>query len=215
MEQKRISGSEMKRTKVKICGLRRPEDVRYINQYRPDYCGFICSEPFWRYVPENQLAVLSAAVDPGIRRVGVFVNDPPEKVADYVRKGLIDIVQLHGKEDDAYIAALRGKMREQGRTAKILKAFKITGEADIEKAAESSADCVLLDSGTGSGRTFDWRLIRDIGRDFFLAGGLGPEKIREAIRLFHPYAVDISSGAETDRKKDPEKIRKCIEAAAG
>lgn len=211
MEQSRKAGASPG-TKIKICGLRRPEDIEIINRYRPDFAGFICSEPFWRYVPEEKLGELTAKVAPGIRRVGVFVDDSPEKAAEFVRKGLIDIVQLHGQEDEYYIRSLRKIMVFYGRTAPVVKAFRIRSAADITAAAHSIADLVLLDGGTGSGKTFDWQLIRDIGRDYFLAGGLNPGNIREAVGRFHPFAVDVSSGVETDRIKDPEKIEKCIEA---
>jgi len=207
-------------TKIKICGLRTPEDIEIVNRYLPDYAGFICCSRFWRYVDKETLRSLSLHVAPGIKKVGVFVDDPVETVSSYIDEGLVDLVQLHGHEDDDYIEALRSsiamqKKQEQSpdsaNSACIIKAFQIHSEDDIRAAASSRADLVLLDSGQGSGRTLDWRLIRDIGRPFFLAGGLDPDNLREAIDRFHPYAVDISSGVETDRHKDENKVRLAVE----
>lgn len=197
-------------TKIKICGLRTREDIEIINRNRPDFAGFICCSRFWRYVPKDTLLDLSAMVEPGIRRVGVFVDDPVETVSSYINEGLVDLVQLHGKEGDDYIEALRAAIGAQ--KTRIIKAFQIRSEDDIKAAASSRADLVLLDSGQGSGRTFDWRLIRDVGRPFFLAGGLGPDNLEEAVGRFHPFAVDISSGVETDRHKDPDKVKRAVEA---
>lgn len=146
-------------------------------------------------------------LDPEIPAVGVFVDGDPWEIASLAEYGIIDMIQLHGNESEEYISEIR-KL-----TAKpIIRAFKIRSGEDIERARDSSADYVLLDNGKGTGETFDWTLIRDIGRPFFLAGGLHAENVTDAVQRFHPYAVDISSGAETDGMKDPEKIRSCIEA---
>ena len=201
------------RARIKICGLRAEEDIQAVNRFRPDFCGFICAPQFWRYISKEKIRQITADLDPAVRKVGVFVDQPPEEAASYLQDGTVDLLQLHGHEDAAYIRRLR-EITGSGLPGqhRIIKAFRIRGEEDIRAARESEADLVLLDNGTGTGERFDWSLIRDIGRDFILAGGLNPENLREAVERFRPWAVDISSGAETDRKKDPEKIRACIEA---
>lgn len=196
-------------TKVKICGLRRMEDIEAVSLYRPDACGFILSQPFRRYVPKEQLAQLKAKLDERITAFGVFVNEPLSAVEEYVREGLIDAVQLHGEEDDSYIKALRKDF--PGLT--VMKAFTVKSEEDLEKAAASSADLVLLDSGKGTGKTFRWELLREFSRPYVLAGGLNPDNVQEALKTLHPYGIDTSSGVETDGFKDSEKIRLFIERA--
>lgn len=213
-------------TRIKICGLRRPEDIDMINRCLPDYAGFICCSRFWRYVPKDTLRVLSEKTDRRIRKVGVFVDDPVEVVSSYIKQGLVDMVQLHGHEDEEYIRKLRDSLSDwrqqneagtdrppaQKRHPEIIKAFKIHSGEDIMKARSSSADLILLDGGSGNGVMFDWSLIHDIGRDYFMAGGLTPDNMKQAVERFHPYAVDISSGVETDRIKDESKIRQAVEA---
>lgn len=197
----------MGKTKIKICGLRRPEDIDIINSCLPDYAGFICCSRFWRYVPRESLRELSAKTDRRIRRVGVFVDDPVEIVSSYIKEGLIDIVQLHGNEDEDYIR----RLRELAEKTPVIKAFRIREQADMDRALMCSADMVLLDGGQGQGKTFDWKLVRSWGRKFFLAGGLGPDNLKQAVSALHPYAVDMSSGVETDRCKDADKVRRAVE----
>lgn len=197
--------------KIKICGMRRKEDIRAANRWRPDAIGFICTSRFWRYIPMEQAAELRGMLDPSITACGVFVNEPYEYIAEYLKKGIINAVQLHGDEDEYYIRQLRKVMIFQDTMVPVIKAFKISSERDMLRAKASIADYVLLDSGAGTGQRFDWKLIRDIGRPFFLAGGITPENIREAAERFRPYCLDLSSGVETDRVKDPEKIRRAIE----
>ncbi|MEE8886494.1 MAG: phosphoribosylanthranilate isomerase [Eubacteriales bacterium] len=198
-------------TKIKLCGMRREEDIRAVNEIRPDYIGFICSSRFWRYIPMEKAAALKAMLDPGIKAVGVFVDEPAETIMEYLKNGVIDMVQLHGGESEEYIGGLRKAMREEDLEVPVIRAFRIKSGEDIARAKASSADYILLDSGQGSGETFDWTMIRDIGRDFFLAGGLNAGNVRKAIDQYHPFAVDISSGVETDRLKDPEKMRRTCE----
>ena len=136
-----------------------------------------------------------------VQKVGVFVNEPIENIMKYYEE-MLDVIQLHGQEDDEYIKALR-----QQTSKPIIKAFKITSALDVQKAKESLADYVLLDSGTGTGKTFDHSLIGEIDRPYFLAGGLNADNVGEAIAALHPYAVDASSGLETAGKKDPDKMK--------
>ena len=191
--------------KVKICGLSRPSDIAAVNQYRPDYAGFIINFPkSHRSCTLEQVQALHAQLSSDIPAVGVTVNQPLDTVASLLEQGIIDIAQLHGQEDDAYIQAL------QTRTGKLVwKAFRIRSAADLQAARDSRADMILLDNGYGTGETFDWTLVRDIGRPFILAGGLREENIQDAAAM-QPDAMDISSGAETNRVKDPEKIRALI-----
>lgn len=198
-------------TRMKFCGMRRREDIEAVNRIRPDYIGFICTDRFWRYIPPEKAAELKAMLDPSIRAVGVFVDEPYEKIADYLKKGIIDIVQLHGNESEYYIRKLRDVMAFQNTITPVIQACRVRTPADLVKAEHSAADYILLDNGAGTGQTFDWKLIRDIGREYFLAGGLTPENVGEAVDRFHPFAVDMSSGLETDRIKDPEKMRKAAE----
>ena len=196
-------------TKIKICGLYRDTDIDAVNQYRPDYAGFVFYPPSHRYVSREQMKVFRKRLRPEILAVGVCVNLQVEEVADYLREGLIQIAQLHGTEDETYIEKLRSLVPE----CEIWKACKVRSAEDLQKIEESSADRILLDNGYGTGNCFDWRLIKDWSakRQFLLAGGLRTENIEEALEEFHPWGVDISSGVETDKQKDPEKIRKIIE----
>ena len=189
-------------TKIKLCGLTRPEDIAAANALQPEYIGFVFAPKSRRYVSREMAAALKAQLSPGIQAVGVFVNEAPETVADLLNAGIIDIAQLHGQEDAAYIARLRGL------TARPLwQAFRVTDAASLAKAQKSPADLVLLDSGTGgTGTTFDWALLEKFDRPYFLAGGLGPDNAADAVRQLHPYAVDVSSGIETNGRKDPEKM---------
>lgn len=191
-------------TRIKICGLRREEDISYVNEIGADFAGFILSPRFWRYVEPAKVRELRSSLNGETQVVGVTVDEDVSYVASLVNDGTIDIAQLHGKEDEDYIEELR---RLTDGKAKITKVFIIKSDEDIVKAKNSSADYVLLDSGTGTGETFDWRLIRDIGRDYFLAGGLNPDNVAEAVANFHPYAVDVSSGVETDKIKDVNKVK--------
>jgi phosphoribosylanthranilate isomerase len=195
-------------TKIKLCGLSRPQDIETANQLRPDYIGFIFAPKSRRYVPPERAAQLRALLDPEILAVGVFVNEAPETVAALLGCGIIDIAQLHGGEDEDYIAALRA------RTGKpLVQAFRVDTQEDVQRAQRSSADFVLLDAGTGgTGTCFDWSLIQSLERPYFLAGGLGPENVADAVKTLHPFAVDVSSGIETDGAKDPEKMKDFVRA---
>ncbi|HIV69122.1 MAG TPA: phosphoribosylanthranilate isomerase [Candidatus Butyricicoccus stercorigallinarum] len=191
--------------KVKICGLTRPEDIAAVNLYRPDYVGFVLQFPrSRRSLTPEQAQRLRAVLSPGIPAVGVTVNLPLAENAALLERGTVDILQLHGQEDDAIVRQL------QARTGKpVWKAFRVRSQADLDAARRSSADLVLLDNGYGTGEAFDWTLVRDIGRPFALAGGLRTDNIQAAARM-QPYLMDISSGAETDGVKDADKIRALI-----
>lgn len=197
-------------TKIKICGLYRPCDVDAINEARPDWCGFIINFPkSHRNVTPEQVRALRQRLDAQIVPVGVFVDQPVEVIAELLLHGVISVAQLHGHESADYIAALRAA----APGCEIWKALKIRSGEDLAAALESPADLVLLDSGQGSGQTFDWSLVSDVGRPFLLAGGLTPENIPQAIAAVHPYGLDLSSGVETDKVKDRAKILAAVAAA--
>ncbi|MCM1125660.1 MAG: phosphoribosylanthranilate isomerase [Lachnospiraceae bacterium] len=192
-------------TKIKICGLKSMEDISYVNKWKPDYIGFVFLKGRARYVAPAKAAEMRKALDPSITPAGVFVNEPVSEVASLFQSGTIQIAQLHGEEDEAYVDALHALC-----PCPVIKAFIIKSEKDIQKALSFPCDYLLLDNGLGTGETFDWSLIKEIDRPFFLAGGLNPANVTEAVRLARPYAVDVSSGVETDGNKDPDKIQAFI-----
>lgn len=196
-------------TKIKICGLCRDCDIAYVNETHPDYAGFVFYPPSHRYVTEGQMKHFREMLSPEIPAVGVFVDEPIDQAAKYLKEGMIQIAQLHGNEDENYI----GRLRELVPGCEIWKAFRITGSKDLQEAVKSSADRILLDNGYGTGKCFDWQLMQeqDIPRPFLLAGGLRLENIEEAVEKFRPWGVDVSSGVETDKQKDLQKIKALIE----
>ncbi len=194
-------------TRIKLCGLSRPCDIEAANELKPDYIGFVFSPQSKRYVTVNQAQELRQLLQPGICAVGVFVNEAPEVVAELLNRGVIDMAQLHGTEDEEYLRRLR-----QLTDKPISQAFRIKTAEDAAQAINSSADCVLLDSGAGTGTVFDWALIQNITRPYFLAGGLNADNVAQAVDLLHPFAVDVSSGVETAGKKDSEKMAAFVAA---
>lgn len=203
--------------KVKICGLRREEDICCVNAYLPDYIGFVFYPKSKRYVTGEQAQKLKEKLDPCIRSVGVFVNADPDEVIALLQKNIIDIAQLHGQESEEELR----KIREQ--TGKpVIRALKVTEETNLQEAYQTDADYILLDNGMGSGKPFPWDVIlkqlaqeelqeKICRKPFFLAGGISPENMERAAEAFRPYALDLSSSVETDGVKDPEKIRKLME----
>ena len=194
-------------TKIKICGLRREQDIRYANELMPDYIGFVFLKGKMRYVTFEDAARLRSLLDPAIPAVGVFVNESAENVIRLLQAGTIQIAQLHGQEDEAYAEELR-----RAGDHCIIRAFAVRSSEDIHRAFAFPADYPLLDNGKGTGETFDWSLFQEQEKPFFLAGGLSPENVKEAIECFHPYAVDVSSGVETDGFKDYEKMKAFMDA---
>lgn len=209
-------------TYIKMCGLRREEDVLSAVKCGADLTGFILTARYWRSISEEKLRELKKLIPEGIKAVGVFVDEPVEYPARLLKEGVIDIAQLHGQEDEVYMQRLRemadldqGVKLAGGRQSaqiqpgdiRIIKAIKVTDANDVKKADSCAADMVLLDSGTGTGRTFDWSLIRSVKRPFLLAGGLEPGNAAQAVESIRPWGVDVSSGIETDRVKDPQKMK--------
>ena len=200
-----MSREQQQKTKIKICGLKCPEDIAYVNE--ADYCGFIIEFPkSSRNVTGDQVRILIAELDKNIIPVGVFVNAAPERVEELLLDGTIRIAQLHGQEDDDYIRRIQKNTGSQ-----VIKAFSVKAAQDIELALKSPADYILLDQGGGgTGQTFDWSLIPEIKRPFFLAGGLGADNLEQAVDTIRPYAVDLSSSVETDGVKDRSKILEAV-----
>ena len=194
-------------TKIKLCGLTRPGDIDTANELKPDYIGFVFAGASRRYVSPAEAAALKKRLDPGILAVGVFVNEPPSSVAALLNAGTIDLAQLHGGEDEAYIRQLRALTDKP-----VMQAFRIRTAGDAAAAGRSSADLVLLDAGAGSGVTFDWSLLDGVSRPYFLAGGLDPENAAAAVRELHPYGVDVSSGIESGGVKDHKKMAAFVAA---
>lgn len=198
-------------TKLKLCGLVRICDIEAVNRLNPEYIGFVFAKKSRRYVDPAQARELRARLNKGISPVGVFVNESPEAIADLVRSGIIDVVQLHGSEDEDFLRKLRELV-----SCPIIKAFSVKTPQDVRIACESSADLILLDSGAGgTGTVFDWDLLEPIRRPWFLAGGLSPENAADAIRRLAPYGVDVSSGIETDGVKDIQKMNDFVRAVRG
>ena len=195
---------------VKFCGLRRAEDVAAANRTRPDFAGFVVDCPASRRsVSVERLRELRRLLDPDIAAVGVFVDRDPAFVAETARACGLDYVQLHGDETEADIA----RLRELGAPP-VIQAFVVRDADDVRRARESSADCVLLDNGKGTGKAFDWSLVQTMGRPFFLSGGIDAETAGAAARL-RPFALDVSSGIETDGCKDETKMEALLAAVRG
>ncbi|MBQ4515086.1 MAG: phosphoribosylanthranilate isomerase [Anaerolineaceae bacterium] len=194
-------------TKIKLCGLTRITDIQTANQLKPDYIGFVFAPKSKRYIKPECAAELKTILDPDIAAVGVFVNEKPEVIAALLNQNIIDLAQLHGTEDELYIQQLRLLTIKP-----LIKAFKIKNKADLETAQNSSADHILLDAGAGDGQTFDWDILKSFTRPYFLAGGLNPSNVDEAIKKLSPYAVDVSSGIETAGFKDAAKMKSFVDA---
>jgi len=204
------------RVRIKLCGLSRPEDIAAANALLPDFIGFVFAKKSRRYVTPEQAGKLKTLLDPRIRAVGVFVDEDPEEIRKIAAAGSIDLVQLHGKETPEQVRKVREILR-----IPVIKAFSVKTPEDLKAAAESPADFVLLDNGAGgTGTAFDWGILgadaggslKAFSRPFFLAGGLTPENVGAAIKQCRPWAVDTSSALETDRKKDPAKMRAFVNA---
>jgi phosphoribosylanthranilate isomerase len=196
-------------SKIKICGITREEDIAAVKVALPDYIGFVFAKRSKRYVTSTQAEMLRSGLSSGIQAVGVFVDESVDNIVSLFENGVIDLAQLHGDEDDAYIGELRRRS-----SIPIIKAFSVDSVDDISRAAESPADFVLLDHGSGgTGVSFDWDFLsmdpgttpRMTNKPFFLAGGIDLDNIDDALAL-RPYAIDVSSGVETNGIKDSEKI---------
>ena len=193
--------------RVKFCGLSRFPDIEAVNELMPDYAGFVFWDKSKRYVTPENAEALRRGLSPRIKAVGVFVDENPEIIAEICGHGIIGIIQLHGHENEDYISRLRTLTNKP-----VIKAFKVREAEDVMRAENCTADFVMLDSGMGTGKVFDWSLLAGITRPYFLAGGLDAGNVREAVSRLRPYAVDVSSGIETGGVKDRMKMSEFIAA---
>ena len=189
--------------KIKICGLRRSCDIEYVNAVRPEYIGFVLSPGFRRSISEETARRLRESLAPGINAVGVFVDDSAERINGLVRRGIIDTVQLHGGESPAFCRSIN---------APVIKYFNCASGVPCG-LDEYDTEYFLFDSGTGTGKCFEWQNIPKTDKPFFLAGGLDESNVRRAAEILRPYAVDVSSSVETNGGKDYEKIKRFTEMA--
>lgn len=194
-------------TRIKLCGLSRPEDIVAANALQPEYVGFVFAPQSPRFVSPETAERLRRMLSPAIQTVGVFVQQDPQTVAALLNRGILDLAQLHGDEDAHYLVRLRRATKRP-----IIQAFRVQGAQDIADAMRSKADYVLLDAGAGTGTSFDWNLLRQMERPYFLAGGLDARNAGEAVARWHPFAVDVSSGIETNGYKDPIKMAAFVSA---
>ena len=203
--------------KIKFCGIRRLEDVTYMNEYMPDFVGFVFAQSKRQVSPVTAMA-LGQELHPDIKRVGVFVNEPLDKLIQTAHTAQLDVLQLHGDEDSAYMDRLHETLKQQNLSYEIWKAVRVKDKETIQRANQFQADKLLLDSFTtftygGSGKIANWEMIQTskIEKPFFLAGGLTAQNIVEGIKTVQPYGVDLSGGIETAGCKDRNKIAQIIE----
>ncbi len=196
--------------KIKLCGLTRQSDIEAVNIANPDYIGFVFAKSR-RQINEEKAKQFKQFLSPYIQVVGVFVNEKIEKIINLCNSNIIDMIQLHGDEDNEYIRKLKECVPN-----KIIKAVRVKESQDVERAIEIVADYILFDTYHreqygGTGETFDWNLISKVDKPYFLAGGINADNVYEAIKLCNPFCIDISSGVETNGYKDPKKILHIID----
>ena len=205
--------------KVKMCGMRRKEDIAYANEVKPDAVGYIFFPKSKRYVTGQQAKELDQNLDQNILSVGVFVNETIEKVAEIADQVPLDVIQLHGDEDQTYIEQLK-----QQTDKEIWKAVRVKDTKDIKEAEKLSVDRLLLDAFTeekdmygGTGKVMNYDLIpkKGISKPFFIAGGLHSKNIKEITEKVHPYGIDISCGIETNGYNDLNKMKEIMQITGG
>ncbi len=199
--------------KIKICGLKSENDIKIVNKYMPDYVGFILA-PSKRRISYEVAKALKELLNPSILVVGVFVNESLEIIEQYAKEKVIDVIQLHGDESLEMIEVLKSKVN-----IPVIKAIRVKDEEQFKQLmpyiSQVSADYLLFDTYHeglygGSGKSFDWELLKLVERPYFLAGGIGLHNIEVACKM-KPFAIDVSSGVETDGIKDADKIRALIQ----
>ena len=198
-------------TKIKMCGLSRLQDIEVANALALDYIGFVFAESKRKIAPVDAER-LRKGLAPGITAVGVFVNETPQQVSALLHSGIIDMAQLHGDEDAAYIAVLRALT-----TAPIIRAVPVGSSLPLLPV---EADYLLFDTASeqrgGTGQPFNWNFLQGYtGKPYFLAGGLHSGNVAAAVAALHPFAVDVSSGVETDGLKDPKKMAQFVGLVRG
>jgi phosphoribosylanthranilate isomerase len=196
-------------TKIKICGLSRQTDIKTVNTFLPDYIGFVFAKSR-RQVTEETADKLKERLNPAIKAVGVFVNEDIRQICRLCNSHIIDMIQLHGDENENFIKKLKNKT-----ACPVIKAIRVRSAEDIERACNYFCDYLLFDTYQdhtygGSGKTFDWTLIKEINRPYFLAGGLAEDNVLMSIKACNPYCIDVSSKVETNYVKDAKKIKDII-----
>lgn len=199
--------------KVKICGLRRKEDIEYANELKPDYVGFVFAKSK-RQIEVEQALDLISLLDKEIKTVGVFVNEPVENALKIAQTLNLDVLQFHGDETQDYI--------DNFKNFTVWKAIRIKDKEDLEKTKEFKVNSFVFDTLTkneygGTGKTFNWEVLKgfELNVPIILAGGLNENNVEEAIKIVDPYAVDVSSGVETEGYKDFKKLKSFIEKVRG
>lgn len=199
--------------KVKICGLRRKEDIEYANELKPDYVGFVFAKSK-RQIEVEQALYLISFLDKEIKTVGVFVNEPVENALKIAQTLNLDVLQFHGDETQDYI--------DNFKNFTVWKAIRIKDKEDLEKTKEFKVNSFVFDTLTkneygGTGKTFNWEVLKgfELNVPIILAGGLNENNVEEAIKIVDPYAVDVSSGVETEGYKDFKKMKSFIEKVRG
>ncbi len=201
--------------KIKICGLKRQEDIEYANELLPDYIGFVFAKSR-RQVDLKLAQTLGNMLGKGIKKVGVFVNEDIEQVKEIAKNANLDVLQFHGDEDQVYLSNFKGFTIWKSKSIEI--SMKTAEQNIMEKINSYPIEGVVLDSSIngstgGTGQSFNWNLIPrfNIEKKLILAGGLSIDNVRNAIEIVKPYAVDISSGVEINNVKNFNKIKKFIE----
>jgi len=199
--------------KVKICGLRRKEDIEYANELKPDYVGFVFAKSK-RQIEVEQALYLISFLDKEIKTVGVFVNEPVENALKIAQTLNLDVLQFHGDETQDYI--------DNFKNFTVWKAIRIKDKEDLEKTKQFKVNSFVFDTLTkneygGTGKTFNWKVLKgmELNVPIILAGGLNENNVEEAIKIVDPYAVDVSSGVETEGYKDFKKLKSFIEKVRG
>lgn len=203
--------------KIKFCGIRRLEDVAAVNLCQPDYMGMILSGGFRRSISQEQAQRLVQEKSDAIAAVGVFVNESSETICRMAEQLHLQVIQLHGNESAEQIQTL-----QQKTGLPVWKALRIGTLEELEAAGTNPADCLILEGKTGAGIggtgvCADWELLARYSwnRPFFLAGGLQPENVLEAIATVSPTGVDFSSGIEEDGVKSLRRMKQLMTLIRG
>lgn len=203
-------------TKVKICGITNPGDALLAVEYGVDELGFNFYENSPRYIEPGKAAAITSELPANIARVGVFVNESVDRILEIAGVAGLDAIQLHGDEQHDFVTRLHSSTEKE-----IIKAIRVAPDLDIGYLMDFDVHCILLDSFSkyeygGSGQTFDWKIVEGVQAMIpyiYLAGGLSPENVGDAVRQLRPYAVDVCSGIESEPgKKDAGKMKLFIDA---
>ena len=199
-----------KTKRLKICGLTCKEDIDAVNQWKPDYAGFVFA-PGKRQITEKRAMELCQLIHGSIPVVGVFVNSSISEILTLVHKKIITMIQLHGEEDRSYIEQLKQNLPSY---VPVIKAIRVRKKEDILQSETLPVDSLLFDSYVadvkgGTGTTFDWDLIPHVAKPWFLAGGINQSNLLKALKT-DAFCLDVSSSVETNGRKDPEKIKEII-----